>query len=53
MLHATHETAPAVIGQWLESVLERTREFTREHPDQALLWAAGVGFVLGWKLKPW
>jgi hypothetical protein len=53
MLHAAHEAAPTLMGNWLESLLERARDFTREHPEQALVWAAGVGFVLGWKLKPW
>ena len=27
--------------------------YARKRPDVAALWCFGVGFVLGWKLKPW
>jgi hypothetical protein len=27
--------------------------YARQHPDVAALWVFGIGFVLGWKLKPW
>lgn len=29
------------------------RNYARERPDVAALWCFGIGFVLGWKLKPW
>ena len=29
------------------------REYARQKPDIAALWCFGIGFVLGWKLKPW
>jgi hypothetical protein len=29
------------------------RAYAREKPDVCALWCFGVGFVLGWKLKPW
>ena len=29
------------------------REYSRERPEVVALWAFGIGFVLGWKLKPW
>ena len=28
-------------------------DYARENPGTAALWCLGVGFVLGWKLKPW
>jgi ElaB/YqjD/DUF883 family membrane-anchored ribosome-binding protein len=28
-------------------------EYARENPGTAAMWCLGVGFVLGWKLKPW
>ncbi len=34
------------LGQYL-------REYAREQPEIAALWCVGIGFVLGWKLKPW
>ena len=36
-----------------ERVVDSVRRFVHEKPEQAALWALGVGFVLGWKLKPW
>ncbi|TWT91096.1 hypothetical protein Mal64_14950 [Pseudobythopirellula maris] len=29
------------------------KDYARAKPDVAALWCFGVGFVLGWKLKPW
>lgn len=29
------------------------REYARENPETIALWCLGIGFVLGWKLKPW
>jgi hypothetical protein len=36
-----------------EDILAYLRDFAREKPDVAALWCFGIGFVLGWKLKPW
>jgi len=33
--------------------IEYLTEYARENPGTAALWCVGVGFVLGWKLKPW
>jgi len=32
---------------------DRLRHYARENPVSFGLWALGIGFVLGWKLKPW
>ena len=32
---------------------EYVREYAREKPAVVALWCLGIGFVLGWKLKPW
>jgi hypothetical protein len=29
------------------------RQYAREKPEVAALWCFGIGFILGWKLKPW
>jgi hypothetical protein len=29
------------------------KAYARENPETVALWCLGVGFVLGWKLKPW
>ena len=30
-----------------------TREYVQQQPEKAALICLGVGFILGWKLKPW
>jgi len=44
------EIEPAEMGR---DVVEYLREYARENPESAALWCFGVGFILGWKLKPW
>jgi hypothetical protein len=34
-------------------VIDSLRRYIREKPESAALWALGIGFVLGWRLKPW
>lgn len=34
-------------------VVDYLKEYAREKPEVAALWCLGIGFVLGWKLKPW
>jgi hypothetical protein len=29
------------------------REYARERPEVVALTCFGIGFILGWKLKPW
>ncbi|MGE3778467.1 MAG: hypothetical protein AB7F89_14875 [Pirellulaceae bacterium] len=29
------------------------RQYAAERPEVVVLWALGIGFVLGWRLKPW
>jgi len=29
------------------------KKYARQKPDVAALWCFGIGFVLGWKVKPW
>ena len=36
-----------------DDFLSYMREYARQKPDVVALWCFGVGFVLGWKLKPW
>lgn len=41
------EMAPA------EAAMIYLREYARERPEVIAMWCFGIGFVLGWKLKPW
>lgn len=34
-------------------VVDYLKEYAREKPEVAALWCFGIGFILGWKLKPW
>jgi hypothetical protein len=36
-----------------EDLVIYLREYARERPEVVALTCFGVGFVLGWKLKPW
>jgi hypothetical protein len=36
-----------------QDVIEYLKEYAREKPEVAALWCFGIGFILGWKLKPW
>ena len=36
-----------------EDMVQYLTTYAREKPDVAALWCFGIGFVLGWKLKPW
>jgi hypothetical protein len=29
------------------------KEYARERPEVVALWCFGLGFIVGWKLKPW
>lgn len=34
-------------------LIQYVRQYAREKPEVVALWCFGIGFVLGWKLKPW
>ena len=34
-------------------LIEYAKQYAREKPEAAALWCFGIGFILGWKLKPW
>jgi hypothetical protein len=37
----------------LEDFMSYLREYTRERPEVVALTCFAIGFILGWKLKPW
>lgn len=39
--------------QPLRDISEYFKQYVRQHPEAACLWCLGIGFALGWKLKPW
>ena len=36
-----------------EDIVQYLTDYAKQKPDVAALWCFGIGFVLGWKLKPW
>ena len=40
-------------GAPTEDIVQYAKQYARQNPDKAALWCLGLGFVLGWKLKPW
>lgn len=36
-----------------EAAVECFRTYARERPEAVAMWAFGIGFVLGWKLRIW
>ena len=37
----------------IRSVVEGVEDYARRKPLKFAAWVFGIGFVLGWKLKPW
>lgn len=37
----------------VEDLMNYCREYAREKPEVVALWCLGIGFMLGWRLKPW
>lgn len=37
----------------MHDLVQYFQDYARENPGAAALWCLGIGFVLGWKLKPW
>ena len=53
MTQAARFPDAATLESFTANALERMKEYAREEPVPFALWAFGIGFVLGWKLKPW
>jgi hypothetical protein len=53
MVHAAQSPAPNWAESTIHSVVDCVEDYARAKPLSFALWAFGIGFVLGWKLKPW
>lgn len=36
-----------------EDIVDYVTAYAKENPGVVALWCFGIGFVVGWKLKPW
>jgi hypothetical protein len=53
--HSRPASNPAALegADACEAAVAFFRDYARERPEVVAMWAFGVGFILGWKLKPW
>ncbi len=52
-LEASAQQAAEDAKQVSRDFVDYISEYAHENPGTACLWCLGIGFVLGWKLKPW
>ena len=53
MTRAADQPAMGTVECVAHDMLDHLKDYARAHPGAFGLWALGIGFVLGWKLKPW
>jgi hypothetical protein len=53
MYRAVESQDLGTLDRMASEALDRLKDYACEHPTSFALWALGIGFVLGWKLKPW
>jgi hypothetical protein len=53
MTWAAGHSAAGTLESMANDVLDHLKGYAREHPTSFGLYALGIGFILGWKLKPW
>ena len=53
MYRAAHHGDVGWFETQAEDLVESVKNYIHENPASAMLCVLGIGFVLGWKLKPW
>ncbi|MBX6314532.1 MAG: hypothetical protein IRY99_16710 [Isosphaeraceae bacterium] len=53
MQRAAERPARGPVETMAQDLVDSLRQYIREKPEAAALWALGIGFILGWKLRPW
>ena len=48
-----HPSNPPSLNETANDAIECFQHYAKERPDVVAMCCLGVGFVLGWKLKPW
>ena len=41
------------LEHWAGHLVDNMREYAREKPVSFAAWTFAVGFIVGWRLKPW
>jgi hypothetical protein len=47
------ECEPQSMQEAADEMLALLRKYARQRPEMVALACLGVGFILGWRLKPW
>jgi len=53
MARAADSPEMGTMESMANDALDRMKQFARDNPTTFAFYALGIGFVLGWKLKPW
>jgi hypothetical protein len=53
MVNSSRADAANWAESTLQSVVDSVEEYARAKPVSFAMWTFGIGFMLGWKLKPW
>jgi hypothetical protein len=53
MLRAAGADTVSWAESTIHSVVDCLEDYARAKPLSFALWSFGIGFALGWKLKPW
>ncbi len=52
-----HETHHGPEENWMEntvrSVTDSVEDYARREPLKFAAWVFGIGFLMGWRMKPW
>lgn len=48
----TQDCAQYYVAEPAKDLLSLGKDYAREKPDVAAMWAFGLGIIIGWKLKP-
>lgn len=49
---ATQDYAQYYVGEPAKDLFSLAKDYARDKPDVAAMWAFGLGIFVGWKLKP-
>jgi hypothetical protein len=53
MTRAAQYHSPNWAEETIHSMVDCIEDYARAKPLPFALWSFGIGFALGWKLKPW
>ena len=53
MTRVANAPGTPILESYALETLDRVKNYARDEPIKFALWTFGIGFVLGWKMKPW